>query len=109
MEQCNQSTITDKAFLHLTNLKSLKMGGCDQSTITGNDEAFRHLGNLRILSLTVAQIPGPRKGISSTITAEAVYHLSKLRSLEIDRRNRTIITTQTLRHLTNLESYTCIS
>lgn len=43
------STITDRAFAHLTGLHALDMSECSQSTIT--DKAFSHLLGLHVLSM----------------------------------------------------------
>lgn len=55
---------TDEAFRYLTNLRSLHMESCDQSTIT--DEAFLHLTNLQFLNSVGCNL--------STITAAVLSH-----------------------------------
>ena len=50
MRFCDQSTITDGAFVHLAGIHTLYMGGCNQATIT--DGAFAHLAGIHTLNMT---------------------------------------------------------
>ena len=114
MKGCTQTTITDDAFRHLTNLQYLDMSyrtdrantECSfrclprcamfwsrQRTIT--DAAFRHLTNLRSLTMI---------GCKHTITDAAFRHLTNLHSLEMNACNQITTTDNAFRHLMNLQS-----
>ena len=70
-----QSTLTDSAFRHLSNLQPLSMRECNESMIT--DETFRHLlTSVQSLSMVFCN--------QSTITDEAFRHLWKLQLLDME-------------------------
>ena len=52
---CNQKTITDAAFLQLCGIHTLNMIGCKQATITG--AAFLHLRGIHKLLRFVVTLP----------------------------------------------------
>jgi hypothetical protein len=50
-EICNQPTLSDAAFVHLTGIHTLYIYGCNQSTVT--DAAFVHLAGIPTLNMSL--------------------------------------------------------
>lgn len=94
ISDCNQKAITDNAFRHLTNLTSLNMSQCNQKTIT--NEAFRHLTNLQDLNMESCD---QRK-----ITNEAFRHLTNLQSLNMSFCKQSTVTKEAFQHLKKVRS-----
>lgn len=94
INDCTQSTITDEVFRHLSNLKTLNMNGCNQSTIT--DRAFYHLTNLQFLSIGECN--------QSTITDEAFRPLTNVKALKVNGCDQSTITDRAFHYLKNLQS-----
>lgn len=92
MEACCQTSITDDAFRFLLNLRSLNMNLCSQTTIT--DDAFAHLVNLKCLHMEVCR--------QTTITNEAFRHLRNLTALNLAFCKQTTISDEAFHHLGKL-------
>lgn len=92
MSDCNQSTITDRAFQYLQNVTSLNMSGCNQTNITSL--AFRHLHKVTYLDMSGCD--------QTSITNSAFMYFTNVIYLDMSECNQSTITESAFVYLSQL-------